>query len=270
MLSVSRSLTKESPSLMGVINLTADSFSDGGNLLSGNLVNVSKTLRKVEKLINEGADILDFGAESTRPGFTEIPSQIQIDRLIPILEQIKDEDILISVDSRDYKVLREASKFGMKFVNDVSKNISPKKLKLVKEKELFICTTHQGNIKQKSSNILADVDNFFDSKEKLYLSKGINIEKCFFDPGFGYGKTPLENILIMSNIRFFKKEKRKILTGTSRKKSFADFFKDTSKTKLSASLLSGIICALGGSDIIRSHEIGSLREELERLGIYEE
>ena len=75
---------------------------------------------------------------------------------------------------------------------------------------------------------------------------------------------------MMSNIRFFKKENRKILTGTSRKKSFTDFFRDTSKTKLSASLLSGIICALGGSDIIRSHEIGSLREELERLGIYEE
>ena len=146
MSSVSRSLSKESPSLMGVVNLTTDSFSDGGNLFSGNIVNVSKTLRKVEKLINEGADILDFGAESTRPGFTSIPSQIQIDRLIPVLEQIKDEDIIISVDSRDYKVLHEASKFGMKFVNDVSKNISLEKLKLVKEKELFICTTHQGNI----------------------------------------------------------------------------------------------------------------------------
>ena len=188
MSSVSRSLSKESPSLMGVINLTTDSFSDGGNLLSGNLVNVSKTLRKVEKLINEGADILDFGAESTRPGFTAIPSQIQIDRLIPILEQIKDEDIIISVDSRDYKVLHEASKFGMKFVNDVSKNISLEKLKLVKEKELFICTTHQGNIKQKTSNILKDVDNFFKSKEKLYLSKGLSTEKCFFDPGFGFEK----------------------------------------------------------------------------------
>ena len=92
MSSVSRSLSKESPSLMGVVNLTTDSFSDGGNLFSGNLVNVSKTLRKVEKLINEGADILDFGAESTRPGFTAIPSQIQIDRLIPVLEQIKDEE----------------------------------------------------------------------------------------------------------------------------------------------------------------------------------
>ncbi len=269
MSSVSRSLSKESPSLMGVVNLTTDSFSDGGNLFSGNLVNVSKTLRKVEKLINEGADILDFGAESTRPGFTAIPSQIQIDRLIPILEQIKDEDIIISVDSRDYKVLHEASKFGMKFVNDVSKNISLEKLKLVKEKELFICTTHQGNIKQKTSNILKDVDNFFKSKEKLYLSKGLSTEKCFFDPGFGYGKTPFENILMMANISFFKKGKRKILTGTSRKKSFAVFFKDNSKTKLSASLLSGIICALGGSDIIRSHEIKSLREELEKLGIYE-
>ena len=97
--SVSGSLIKESPRLMGVINLTTDSFSDGGHLFYGNKVDLSKALRKVEKLINEGADILDFGAESTRPGFTEIPSQVQIDRLIPILEQIKDEDILISVDS---------------------------------------------------------------------------------------------------------------------------------------------------------------------------
>ena len=130
---VSGSLIKESPRLMGVINLTTDSFSDGGHLFSGDKVDLSKALRKVEKLINEGADILDFGAESTRPGFTEIPSQVQIDRLIPILEQIKDEDIMISVDSRDYKVLCEASKFGMKFINDVSKNIS-QKLKLAKKK----------------------------------------------------------------------------------------------------------------------------------------
>ena len=114
-----------------------------------------------------------------------------------------------------------------------------------------------------------DVDKFFQTKEKSYLSKGINIKQCFFDPGFGYGKTPSENILLMANINFFKKENRKILTGTSRKKSFADFFKDTSKTKLSASLLSGIICALGGSNIIRSHEVKHLREELEKLGIYE-
>ena len=267
--SVSGSLTKESPRLMGVINLTTDSFSDGGHLFCGDKVDLSKALRKVEKLINEGADILDFGAESTRPGFTEIPSQVQIDRLIPILEQIKDEDILISVDSRDYKVLCEASKFGMKFINDVSKNISQKKLKLAKEKELFICTTHHGNKTKKTSNILMDVDKFFQAKEKSYLSKGINIKQCFFDPGFGYGKTPSENILLMANINFFKKENRKILTGTSRKKSFADFFKDTSKTKLSASLLSGIICALGGSNIIRSHEVKHLREELEKLGIYE-
>ena len=267
--SIQGSLIKESPRLMGIINLTADSFSDGGQLFSGDKVDFSKALRKVEKLFNEGADILDFGAESTRPGFTEIPSQVQIDRLIPILEQIKDEDIMISVDSRDYKVLFEASKYGMKFINDVSKNISQKKLKLAKEKELFICTTHNGNQTKKTSNILLDVDNFFKAKEKLYLTKGININQCFFDPGFGYGKTPLENIIIMTNINFFKKEGRKILTSTSRKKSFADFFKDSSKTKLSASLLSGIICALGGSNIIRSHEVKNLREELEKLGIYE-
>ena len=176
---------------------------------------------------------------------------------------------MISVDSRDYKVLLEASKFGMRFINDVSKNISQKKLKLAREKELFICTTHHGNKTKKTSNILLDVDNFFQAKEKSYLSKGIDIKRCFFDPGFGYGKTPLENIFIMTNINFFKKENRKILTSTSRKKSFADFFKDTSKTKRSASLLSGIICALSGSNIIRSHEVKHLRDELEKLGIYE-
>ena len=101
------------------------------------------------------------------------------------------------------------------------------RIMLAKEKELFICTTHHGNKTKKTSNILLDVDNFFQAKEKSYLSKGINIKQCFFDPGFGYGKTPLENIFMMTNINFFKKENRKILTGTSRKKSFADFFKDT-------------------------------------------
>ena len=102
MSSISRSLAKESPRLMGVINLTTDSFSDGGHLFSGNKLDLSKALRKVERLINEGADILDFGAESTRPGFTKIPSQIHIDRLIPILALIKDDDIMIPVDPRDY------------------------------------------------------------------------------------------------------------------------------------------------------------------------
>ena len=169
--SVSGSLTKESPRLMGVINLTSDSFSDGGHLFSGNKVDLSKALRKVEKLINEGADILDFGAESTRPGFTEIPSQVQIDRLIPILEQIKDEDILISVDSRDYKVLYEASKFGMKFINDVSKNISQKKLKLAKEKELFICTTHHGNKTKKHQIFLWMWINSFRLKKNHIFRK---------------------------------------------------------------------------------------------------
>ena len=91
MSSLSGSLVRESPRIMGVINLTTDSFSDGGHLFSGNKVDLSKALRKVEKLINEGADILDFGAESTRPGYTEIPSQVQIDRMIPILEQIKEK-----------------------------------------------------------------------------------------------------------------------------------------------------------------------------------
>ena len=110
-----------------------------------------KLLEKL-KTINEGADILDFGAESTEPGFTEIPSQVQIDRLIPILEQIKDEDIMISVDSRDYKVLCEASKFGMKFINDVSKNISQKKLKLAKEKDFSYAQLIM-EIKQKKHQI---------------------------------------------------------------------------------------------------------------------
>ena len=253
MLFGNKELNFDIPRIMGIINVTPDSFSDGGKFFSkkNSKTDLSKIIKEIEYMEKSGASFIDIGAESTRPGYIPISEEEELDRIIPVLEVIKDFDTIFSIDSSKPKVLREAIKNGIGLINDVNSLKDIESKKEVRNSNLPVCIMHK---KENSSvlNICEEITLYFEEQIESLIESGIDSKKIILDPGFGYGKSVKENLEILSSFNY-SKFSNKSLVGISRK----GFLKKLTSNKDldDTSLCAGIISAMNGANIIRVHNV---------------
>ena len=247
-------------SIMGVINLTPDSFSDGGDLDSS-----SKVLDQVNQFLCNGVDIIDLGAQSTRPGAEEVGSNIEIKRLIPYLKLIKSEypEILISIDTFNSDVAHEALLNGANWINDVTGGRRDMKiLDVVSKFECpFVVTHSRGNSQNmnefsKYENVLSEVKCSLETLIKNALEKNISKKNIIVDPGIGFSKDINQNLEILRNLDIFKNLNFPILIGASRKRFIGEILnqKDPKERDIGTLAIS-CLCSHFNIDIVRVHNV---------------
>ena len=247
-------------SIMGVINLTPDSFSDGGDLNSSR-----KVLNQVNQFLCNGVDIVDLGAQSTRPGAEEVGSNKEIKRLIPYLKLIKNEypDTLISVDTFNSEVAHEALLNGANWINDVTGGRRDKEILDVVSKFNcpFVITHSRGNSQNmnqlsKYENVLSEVKCSLETLIKNALEKNISRKNIIVDPGIGFSKDINQNLEILRNLDVFKKLNLPILVGASRKRFIGEILDEINpKERDIGSLAISCLCSQLNIDIVRVHNV---------------
>ncbi len=247
-------------SIMGIINLTPDSFSDGGDFDS-----IEKVLSQVKNFVSNGADVIDLGAQSTRPGAIEIGANNEIKRLIPYLKKIRSEypNIIISIDTFNSKVAYEALSNGANWINDVTGGRRDEEiLDVVSHFNCPYVITHSRGNSQSMNNLNSYDDlliNIFDSLENLTnkaISKNVNKDKIIWDPGIGFSKNTNQNIEILKNIDFFKNIQFPILIGASRKRFIGEILNETNpKDRDIGTLAISCLCSQLNVHIVRVHNV---------------
>ena len=247
-------------SIMGVINLTPDSFSDGGDLNSR-----KKVLDQVKNFLINGADVIDLGAQSTRPGAEEVGSEIEIKRLVPYLKLIRFEhpEIIISVDTFHSDVAREALLNGANWINDVTGGRRDKEiLNVVSEFNCpFVITHSRGNSQNmnelsKYDNVLREVIRSLEDLIKIALEKNISRNNLIVDPGIGFSKDLNQNLEILRNLNVLKKLNLPVLIGASRKRFIGEILDENNpKERDIGTLAISCLCSQFNIDIVRVHNV---------------
>ncbi len=247
--------------VMGVLNVTPDSFSDGGEFLDAD-----KAIEKGEQMAADGAAIIDVGAESTRPGSKPVSTSEQIKRAIPVIETLsKRVNALISIDTYNYEVAKAALQAGASMVNDITALRDKRMGELAAEQQVPVVLMHmQGSpatmqIEPKYEDVVGEVLQFLLERAKRAENFGIDERRIFIDPGIGFGKTLEHNLLLLKNIDKFVATGYRVLVGTSRK-SFIG--KLTSKEKPSDRIFgtaaSVALCVAAGVSIVRVHDVAEM------------
>ncbi len=247
-------------SIMGIINVTPDSFSDGGDFFS-----IEKAIIQTNNFISNGVDIIDIGAQSTRPGAIEVGSSIEIKRLIPILKELKANfpNQIFSVDTFNSKVAYEALSFGAEWVNDVTGGRRDNKiLDVVAEFSCpFIITHSRGNSQNMNSfsnyeNLIEDIISDLIKLSNNAIKKGINEKNIIWDPGIGFSKDTKQNLSILKNIDKFKKYKFPLLIGASRKRFIGEILDlKIPKERDIGSLAISCLCSQSKVHLVRVHNV---------------
>ena len=249
----------KTPAVMGILNITPDSFSDGGKYFSKPVIAINNAI-KMHKM---GADIIDIGAESTRPGALPVNPEIEIKRLKPIILGLKNKRLNISIDTRNSSTMKFALDNGVKIINDVSAlNHDPESINVIKASKCLLVLMHmRGNpqtMQKEPKYNFAPRDIYYFLKKKIMKCEknGIKKNRIIIDPGIGFGKTSKHNIQILQNLRIFHKLGCNVLIGLSRKR----FISDLSKKEEPVGRIPGTIAANQyaleqGVDIIRVHDV---------------
>ena len=240
---------------MGILNVTPDSFSDGGFYL-----NTTDALDHAKKLIDSGAKIIDIGAESSRPGSIPISLDDEKKRLFPILEKVVDLGVPVSVDSNKYEIMEESVKIGSSILNDINGFELDEKIELVENNTVAACIMHKKGSPLKMqenpyyTNLMQDLTVFFERK-KLILKKLINENRLLLDPGIGFGKTFEHNKAIIKNLKSFFSVEVPILIGISRKSFLNEFANEDLKDRDVISSIVSLFAIINGAKIIRTHNV---------------
>lgn len=253
------------PMIMGILNVTPDSFSDGGLYNS-----IDKAFIQAQKMIKDGADIIDIGGESTRPNAQEISEAEELDRVIPIIEKLaKENDIKISIDTSKANVMKSAVKAGANMINDVYALQKKNALKTVAELGINVCLMHmQGSPKNMQNNpfyndVIKDVMDFLKRRVADCIAHGIDKNKIIIDPGFGFGKTYQHNLELLRNLAKFKELNLPILVGLSRKSMFKDMLGIIKPQKrITSSVVAAMLAFKKGANIVRVHDVKQTKEAL--------
>jgi dihydropteroate synthase len=247
--------------VMGVLNVTPDSFSDGGDFLD-----TQKAVEHGIKMAEEGAAIIDVGAESTQPGSGPVDTSEQIKRAVPVIEKLTVRiKISISIDSRDYEVAKAALDAGASIINDITSLADRRTARLAAEKKVPIVLMHmQGGpgtmqIEPKYENVVGEVRDWLLKKAQAAQKAGIEREKIFIDPGIGFGKTPEHNIELLRNLDVFVKTGYRVLLGTSRKSFIGTLTgKEIPKERIFGTAATVAIAAAAGVSIVRVHDVAEM------------
>lgn len=252
-----RELSLDSPVVMGILNVTPDSFSDGG-LFS----NSDAALRQAEKMHSDGAVIIDIGGESTRPGAQSVSTSEELDRVIPVIEKIHQElDIIISIDTSKAIVMKEAASAGAGMINDVMALRAEDALKTAHETGLPVCLMHmQGEPRMMQAapsytDVVGEVTDFLTQRIEQCLAQGIKKQQIIIDPGFGFGKTLAHNITLFKHLDSLAALGMPVLVGASRKSMIGQLTDRDVSDRLAGSIALATLAATSGAAIIRVHDV---------------
>lgn len=252
-----KSLDLSVPRIMGILNVTPDSFSDGGKFFSRDAA-----LKQALKLVEEGADILDIGGESTRPGSEVVPIQQEIDRIAPVIEAISAElDVPISIDTMKAEVMRAAVAAGAGLINDVNALRSDNALQTAVELDVPVCLMHMQGTPQTMQNephyddVVKEVEQFLLERVAVCEKAGIKPEQIMLDPGFGFGKRARHNLRLMKHLSQLTALPYPVLVGVSRKSIIGDMLKVSVDERLAGSLSLASIAVWQGAKLIRTHDV---------------
>jgi len=256
---------KKFPNLLGVLNLTPDSFSDGGKFNTK-----KKGVYHAINLINDGADLIDIGGESTRPGSKSISENLEWSRINKTLKMLRKKRIPISLDTRKSKIMEKGISEGVRLINDVSGlDFDVNTINILRKYKVpFVIQHSKGlpeNMQKKPSykNVLLDIYDFFEDKIKLLRSKGIKHNNIILDPGIGFGKNLKHNMSLIHNISIFHSLGFPILVGNSRKRFIKDLSgTNDSKSRIGGTTASSIFLMMQGVQILRIHDVNEVAQGL--------
>lgn len=267
MIKTHRFLDLSKPRLMAIVNATPDSFSDGGELFTGNYLDVELAGRHIEQLIADGAEIIDIGGESTRPGAALVSEQQELDRVIPVVEWVaRNCDVAISVDTSTAIVMREAALKGAHLINDIRALARPDALCMAAQTGLPVCLMHmQGSPSTMQANpsyqsVTVEVSNFLQQRLIACLEAGIAPSKIWLDPGFGFGKALEHNIELVRQLPEIVSLGFPVLVGFSRKSMVGQILGRPLNGRLVGGLALAMMALERGAKILRVHDIAATRD----------
>ena len=256
------------PHVMGILNVTPDSFSDGGK--HNELI---QALTHANEMINAGTTIIDVGGESTRPGAAEVSIEQELERVIPVVEAIAQRfEVWISVDTSKPEVIRESARVGAHIINDIRSLQEPGALEAAAETGLPVCLMHmQGEPKTMQQapqyqNVLRDVDAFFVEHIARCEAAGIKKSQLLLDPGFGFGKNLSHNYQLLAHLADYHHFGLPLLVGMSRKSMVGQLLNVGPSQRLTGSLACAVIAAMQGAHILRVHDV---KETVEAMRVVE-
>lgn len=252
------------PLIMGILNVTPDSFSDGGRFLLRD-----QAVARAAQLIADGADLLDIGGESTRPGAPEVTIAEELDRVMPVLEALRDCPVPVSLDTRRTAVMAEGLRVGVDLINDVAALEDDGALAVVAASSAAVCLMHkQGNPDSMQQNpayadVVADVAAYLAARVAAAEAAGINTERLLIDPGFGFGKTLAHNLQLLRALP--QLGPWPVLVGLSRKSLLGQITGRAVEERMVASVAAALLAAQRGAKIIRVHDVAATRDALHVL-----
>lgn len=252
------------PVVMGILNTTPDSFSDGGNSYINNRLSIDVAVRRAEQMLADGAAIIDVGGESTRPGAAPVSEQEELDRVIPVVEALVTKlGALVSVDTSTARVIRESASCGAGIINDVRALQREGALQAAASSGLPICLMHmQGQpdsmqVNPAYEDVVADVREFLLKRTQACLDAGISHNQIILDPGFGFGKTLTHNLALLQRLPEIEALGFPVLVGMSRKSMIAQLLNRAVDERLAGSLALAMLAAQRGAAIIRVHDVAA-------------
>jgi dihydropteroate synthase len=255
------SLSLEHPLIMGVVNVTPDSFSDGGQFLGRD-----RAIEHGRRLVDEGAEILDLGGESTRPGAAPVALDEELERVLPVLEALRSLPVPISVDTRKPEVMHAALKAGASMINDVDALQSPGALDAVRGADCALCLMHKQGEPQTMQvaphydDVVGEVREFLAARVAACESGGIARERLLIDPGFGFGKTSAHNLALFRALPGLAVIGVPLLVGLSRKSLFGKITGRGVSDRMVASVAAALLAVQRGAAVVRVHDVAATRD----------
>lgn len=259
------------PLVMGVINVTPDSFSDGGRFLDP-----SSAAEQAQRLVEEGADILDLGGESSRPGADPVPLEEEKRRVLPVLERVTGLGVPVSVDTCKPEMMHAAIAGGASLINDIFALRTPGALEAVAASDCAVCLMHmQGEPRTMQTHpsyndVTREVAQFLKERAAAVEAAGIGRNRIVVDPGFGFGKTTEHNLALMRALPQFKALGYPVLAGLSRKSLFGKIVGRATAERMPASIAAALLAAQRGAAIVRVHDVAPTCDALKVLRAIEE
>jgi dihydropteroate synthase len=252
------------PRVMGILNVTPDSFSDGGHYLAADAA-----LRQAARLVAEGADILDVGGESTRPGAMAVSADEEMARVLPVIERLCGEfDIPVSVDTSKPEVMRAAVSVGAALINDVCALTAPGAVAAASELGVPVCLMHmQGEPRTMQAapqydDVVADILSHLGERVDVCVAAGIPRERLLIDPGFGFGKTLTHNLALLRGLAAFRQLGLPVLVGISRKSMLGAVTGRPVEERVAASVAAAVMAVERGARIVRVHDVAATVDAL--------
>ena len=244
------------PRVMGIVNVTPDSFSDGGKFNT-----TEKAIEHALQLVEEGAEILDIGGESTRPGATPVPLDEELKRVIPVIEGLRDVGVPLSIDTYKPQVMQAAITAGADIVNDVCALREPHALEIVATSQVGVCLMHMQGRPQtmqadpQYDNVVSEVTDFLKARLDAAEQAGIDRSRIVLDPGFGFGKRTAHNLTLLNHLNDIQALGLPLLIGLSRKSVLGQVVGSSVDERIHASIAASVVSVMKGANIVRVHDV---------------